>query len=169
MFENSVHLMGRLTADPELKTFGDGAVVCNFTVAINRPVAKGEHPEADFVRCVAWRQTAELLEKYFGKDLAATPNCEVEWSRLPHLYSPFYVYKYVVGFVSACIICGKLLSGDKDYKEKYLEFLKAGSNKSPLELLKLAEVDIMDAATYKQAFKLYELYIDELKELLGEN
>ena len=67
MFENSVHLMGRLTADPELKTFGDGAVVCNFTVAINRPVAKGEHPEADFVRCVAWRQTAELLEKYFGK------------------------------------------------------------------------------------------------------
>ena len=67
MFENSVHLMGRLTADPELKTFGDGVVVCNFTVAINRPVAKGEHPEADFVRCVAWRQTAELLEKYFGK------------------------------------------------------------------------------------------------------
>ena len=67
MFENSVHLMGRLTADPELKTFGDGAVVCNFTVAINRPVTKGEHPEADFVRCVAWRQTAELLEKYFGK------------------------------------------------------------------------------------------------------
>lgn len=67
MFENSVHLMGRLTADPELKTLGDGAVVCNFTVAINRPVAKGEHPEADFVRCVAWRQTAELLEKYFGK------------------------------------------------------------------------------------------------------
>lgn len=67
MFENSVHLMGRLTADPELKTFGDGAVVCNFTVAINRPVAKGEHPEADFVRCVAWRQTAEFLEKYFGK------------------------------------------------------------------------------------------------------
>ena len=67
MFENSVHLMGRLTADPELKTFGDGAVVCNFTVAINRPVAKGEHPEADFVRCVAWRQTAELLEKYFSK------------------------------------------------------------------------------------------------------
>ena len=61
MFENSVHLMGRLTADPELKTFGDGAVVCNFTVAINRPVTKGEHPEADFVRCVAWRQTAELL------------------------------------------------------------------------------------------------------------
>ena len=67
MFENSVHLMGRLTADPELKTFGDGAVVCNFTVAINRPVTKGEHPEADFVRCVAWRQTAELLEKYFVK------------------------------------------------------------------------------------------------------
>ena len=67
MFENSVHLMGRLTADTELKTFGDGVVVCNFTVAINRPVAKGEHPEADFVRCVAWRQTAELLEKYFGK------------------------------------------------------------------------------------------------------
>lgn len=67
MFENNVHLLGRLTADPELKTTGNGIVVCNFTVAVNRPVAKGEHPEADFVRCVAWKQSAELLEKYFNK------------------------------------------------------------------------------------------------------
>lgn len=136
-----------------------------FELYANDQVEKGESLSFDKLNSYY----KGLIEKYFGKDLAATPNCEVEWSRLPHLYSPFYVYKYVVGFVSACIICGKLLSGDKDYKEKYLEFLKAGSSKSPLELLKLAEVDIMDAATYKQAFKLYELYIDELKELLGEN
>lgn len=67
MFENNVHLLGRLTADPELKTTGNGIVVCNFTVAVNRPVAKGEHPETDFVRCVAWKQSAELLAKYFSK------------------------------------------------------------------------------------------------------
>lgn len=136
-----------------------------FELYVNDQVEKGESLSFDKLNSCY----KGLIENYFGKDLAATPNCEVEWSRLPHLYSPFYVYKYVVGFVSACIICGKLLSGDKGYKEKYLEFLKAGSSKSPLELLKLAEVDIMDPATYKQAFKLYELYIDELKELLGEN
>lgn len=66
MFENSVHLMGRLTADPEIKTAGENQV-SNFTVAINRPGKKDAHPEADFVRCVAWNKDADFLEKYFGK------------------------------------------------------------------------------------------------------
>ena len=111
----------------------------------------------------------ELIKIYFGESCASTKNCECEWSRLPHLYSPFYVYKYVVGFVSACIICGKLLSGDKSYKQKYMQFLKAGRSKSPLELLKLAEVDLLDKCSYSQTFKLFELYINELEELLEEN
>lgn len=68
MFENNVHLLGRLTADPEVRTVGDGETkLCHFTVAINRPVRKGEHPETDFINCTAWRQTAELLENYFTK------------------------------------------------------------------------------------------------------
>ena len=66
MFENSVHLMGRIVKEPELKTAGDSYVV-NFRVAINRITKKGEHPETDFVDCVAWNRDAEFLSKYFHK------------------------------------------------------------------------------------------------------
>lgn len=67
MFENNVHLLGRLTADPEVKQTNSGMAVANFTVAINRVVKKDAHPEADFIRCVAWDKTASVVEQYFGK------------------------------------------------------------------------------------------------------
>ena len=65
---NKVQLVGRLTRDPELRTTGNGISVCTFTVAVNRRFknAQGEY-DADFITCVAWRQSAELLAKYFTK------------------------------------------------------------------------------------------------------
>ena len=65
---NKVALVGRLTRDPELRTTANGVSVCTFTVAVNRRFrnAQGEY-EADFISCVAWRQQAELLAKYFTK------------------------------------------------------------------------------------------------------
>ena len=68
---NKVQLVGRLTRDPELRTTANGVSVCSFTVAVNRRFrnAQGEY-EADFINCVAWRQSAELLAKYFAKSSA---------------------------------------------------------------------------------------------------
>lgn len=65
---NKVQLVGRLTKDPELRTTANGVSVCSFTVAVNRRFKnpQGEY-EADFINCVAWRQSAELLAKYFAK------------------------------------------------------------------------------------------------------
>ena len=65
---NKVQLIGRLTRDPELRTTGNGVSVCSFTIAVNRRFrnADGEY-EADFINCVAWRQSAELLAKFFTK------------------------------------------------------------------------------------------------------
>lgn len=65
---NRVILMGRLTKEPELRATQSGVPVCNFTVACDRRYQKqGEERQADFVNCVAWRQQAEFLAKYFGK------------------------------------------------------------------------------------------------------
>ena len=65
---NKVILGGRLTATPELKTTQSGIMTVSFTVAVNRRYTKeGEQQQADFVSCVAWRQTAEFISKYFGK------------------------------------------------------------------------------------------------------
>lgn len=66
---NKVVLIGRLTADPELRQTQSGISACRFTVAVNRKF-KNEHTgeyDADFITCVAWRQTAEFVSKYFSK------------------------------------------------------------------------------------------------------
>lgn len=64
---NNVILVGRLTADPELKNTPSGVAVTTFTVAVNRNYQKDEQREADFINCVAWRQTAEFVCRYFRK------------------------------------------------------------------------------------------------------
>ena len=65
---NKAILVGRLTADPELKATTNGVSVCSFTVAVNRRFARaGEERKADFINCVAWRQSAEFICNYFAK------------------------------------------------------------------------------------------------------
>ena len=63
---NKAILVGRLTADPELKSTPNGVNVCSFSVAVDRRfVRAGEERKADFINCVAWRQTAEFISRFF--------------------------------------------------------------------------------------------------------
>lgn len=64
---NKAILCGRVTADIELKTTPSGLSVCAFALAINRKTAKDQPQKADFIKCVAWRQTAEFISRYFNK------------------------------------------------------------------------------------------------------
>jgi len=64
---NSVMLMGRLTADPELKQTQGGKNVCQFTVAVNRRADKSGNVQADFINIVTWDKTAEFVSRYFSK------------------------------------------------------------------------------------------------------
>lgn len=64
---NRVILMGRLTADPELRQTPQGTAVTRFTIAVDRRFRKDGGQQADFITCVAWRQTAEFICRYFGK------------------------------------------------------------------------------------------------------
>ena len=66
---NKVILVGRLTADPELRQTASGVASCRFSVAVDRKFADKEtgKREADFIKCVAWRQTAEFIAKYFTR------------------------------------------------------------------------------------------------------
>ncbi|MBQ2823471.1 MAG: single-stranded DNA-binding protein [Oscillospiraceae bacterium] len=65
---NKVILMGRLTADPELRQTPSGVSTCQITVAVNRNyVAQGQERQSDFITVVAWRQTAEFISRYFSK------------------------------------------------------------------------------------------------------
>lgn len=64
---NKAILMGRLTRDPEMRTTPQGVSVCSFSIAVNRRFSKEGQQQADFINCVAWRQQAEFICKYFTK------------------------------------------------------------------------------------------------------
>jgi single-strand DNA-binding protein len=64
---NKVILMGRLCADPELKTTQSGIAVCRFRIAVNRQYSKNSEKKADFINIVSWRQQAEFVSRYFRK------------------------------------------------------------------------------------------------------
>ncbi len=64
---NVVVLMGRLTADPELRTTGSGISVTSFSIAVDRAYQNGGERQTDFINCVAWRNNAEFISKYFAK------------------------------------------------------------------------------------------------------
>ena len=66
---NTITIMGRLTKDPELRRTGSGIAVASFTLAVDRDFApkNGGEKETDFIECVAWKNTAEFVSKYFAK------------------------------------------------------------------------------------------------------
>ena len=108
----------------------------------------------------------KLQKKYFGDDIVMLENADVEWSRIPHFYRPFYVYKYATGFVSACSIVSNIMEKGEDYvKNYYMKFLSAGGSLDPVDILALADVDITSAETYNKAFGLYDHYIEEFDRL----
>ena len=111
----------------------------------------------------------ELQKKYFGDGVKMLDNAKYEWSRIPHFYRPFYVFKYATGFISACSIVQNILTKGQDYVDNYyMKFLSAGASADPVDILKLAGVDICDSKTYDSAFALFNHYIDEFS-LIGGN
>lgn len=106
---------------------------------------------------------ARLLRKYFGKDVSFTSVAKYEWSRIPHFYRSFYVYKYAIGLISAVYISGRLLNEGEEYASKYREFLSSGCKTDPVSLLKLADLDITKEETFNSAFDFYRELIENLK------
>lgn len=97
-----------------------------------------------------------LNKKYFGPDVAIDEQIKYEWARIPHFYTPFYVYKYATGVSSAIVIAKNILEHKEGYVEKYIDMLKQGCTKKSVELLKMVDVDLEDVATYENAIKWME-------------
>lgn len=112
---------------------------------------------------------ASLQKQYFGENVKPTEFSKFEWSRIPHFYSPYYVYKYATGFISASIIAKNIYEEKPGYLEKYLKFLSAGASVYPIDLLKSVGVDLTKQETLESAFEVYEKYLEEFKELTKEN
>ena len=111
-------------------------------------------------------QYRKLLEIYFAENFVLDPQLDLECLRIPHFYSAFYVYKYATGISAAVALSQRVLSGESGSVDAYLNFLRSGGSKFPLEALKIAGVDMATPAPIESALQLFDRRLDELESLL---
>lgn len=104
----------------------------------------------------------ELNKTYFGKNIELIDEIKYEWSRIPHFYNSFYVYKYAIGLICAIYIVYDILPKSP---ERYINFLKSGSTKKPIDLLKDAGVDLTKQTVITNAFDFAKNIIAKWKEI----
>lgn len=107
-----------------------------------------------------------LNRRYFGENVEFVDEIKYEWSRIPHFYSSFYVYKYATGLISAFYIANQICAGNKDVLRGYREFLTLGSTKDPVELLKVAGVDLNNKNAFDYVFNQMDTLLDEWSKLV---
>lgn len=108
----------------------------------------------------------DLNKKYFGEDMVVDEDIAMEWARIPHFYYNFYVYQYATGFSAAVALANRILKEGQPAVEDYLKFLSGGRSKSPIDLLKIAGVDMTTPAPVNAGLEMFGRLIDEMEELL---
>ena len=108
----------------------------------------------------------KLLASYFAENFVLDPQLDLECLRIPHFYSAFYVYKYATGLSAAVALAQRVLAAEAGSVETYLNFLRSGGSKFPLDALKAAGVDMSTPAPIESTLQLFETRLGELEELL---
>ena len=108
----------------------------------------------------------QLLQAYFGEGVVLDPQLDLECLRIPHFYSAFYVYKYATGISAAVALAERVRTGGPEAVRAYLDFLRSGGSKFPLETLQTAGVDMTTSAPVESTLRLFDQRISELEQLL---
>lgn len=125
-------------------------------------VEKGEAVTSDVLNQIHY----DLNKKYYGEDIVVDELIKYEWSRIPHFFTPFYVYQYATGFSSAVAITERIREEGDAAVEDYKTFLKSGRSKYPLETLKGTGVDMTTAEPVRNALKVFEGLLTEMEALV---
>ena len=107
-----------------------------------------------------------LNEKYYGGETIIDALIDIEWARIPHFYSSFYVYQYATGISAASALVQRILNEGQPAVDRYLSFLRSGSSDYSINLLKKAGVDMASPEPVRQAFQLFESHLAQMEELL---
>lgn len=112
------------------------------------------------------QQYEDLNAQYYGSVVEKDDVIRYEWARIPHFYNAFYVYKYATGYSAATAISKKILTEGKPAAQDYIRFLKTGESDHPIELLKIAGVDMSSPLPVQQAMETFNQLLDEFESLL---
>lgn len=133
-----------------------------FEMQTNKLVEDGESLTADCLNKLYY----ELNRKYYGPEMVSDPEIAYEWARIPHFYYDFYVYQYATGYSAAVAIAHAILKEGAPAVERYLKFLSGGCSKSPIDLLKIAGVNMEEPQPIQEALAVFGEILDEIETLV---
>lgn len=133
-----------------------------FEMQTNKLVEDGESLTADCLNKLYY----ELNCKYYGPEMVSDPEIAYEWARIPHFYYDFYVYQYATGYSAAVAIAHAILKEGAPAVERYLKFLSGGCSKSPIDLLKIAGVNMEEPQPIQKALAVFGEILDEIETLV---
>lgn len=110
----------------------------------------------------------DLNKTYFGPNVVVDEDIKYEWSRIPHFYTPFYVYQYATSLSISCYVALNIINKTPGFVERYLEFLQSGGRDYPLEVLKIIDVDLKDTKVFESALEDFKNTLDEFKKIYYE-
>lgn len=136
------------------------AQFAEFEHIAHRKMQKGEPVTKDVLNEL-WH---ELNVQYYGPDMRVDDEISYEWMRIPHFYTPYYVYQYSTGYSAAVAFSKKILEEGKSAVDKYIgNFLCGGCSKNPIELLKSAGVDMSTPKPVDDALNVFEDYLKQFE------
>ena len=138
------------------------AMFAEFEKIVHERAAAGESLTAGALCQIYHKLNAD----YFGPEIAVDSQIDYEWERIPHFYTPFYVYQYATGFSAAVAISSRILKGEPGALEGYKNFLKGGCSAKPVDLLKRAGVDMERPEPVEEALRLFEELLEEFASCL---
>jgi oligoendopeptidase F len=145
-------------------TFYTQVFFSEFERAIHKHVEEGGAFSADYFR----KTYREIYQKYWGPELVIDENNDMGGMRISHFYRQFYVYQYATCYAAAQMISQKILEGDPGSLDNYMEFLKTGYSKYPVQILKDAGVDMTSPEPINRTIKLFSDLVDQMEQLLNE-
>jgi len=112
------------------------------------------------------REYGNLNAAYFGPDMDPDDLIQYEWSRIPHFYRDFYVYQYATGYSAANALAEAIFTGGAEARDAYRKFLTLGDSEDPIDLLKIAGVDMSTPEPVRAALRIFDGLVDQLDHLV---
>ncbi|WP_461214044.1 oligoendopeptidase F [Lacticaseibacillus sp. GG6-2] len=114
------------------------------------------------------KRYAEINAHYYGDGVVQDPQIALEWARIPHFYYNYYVYQYATGFAAASTLAANITANADDAVTHYLDYLKSGSSRYPIDTMKAAGVDMTKPDYLEAAFAVFDQRLAELEALLND-
>lgn len=145
-------------------TFFRQTMFAEFEQIVHKRVQNGEELTATVLKEIY----RELNRKYYGDEITIDEEIAMEWARIPHFYNPFYVYQYATGFAAAIALSRRIDELGEEAVSDYMKFLSGGSSKYPIDLLKLAGVDMTQKEPIRTALNLFGDLLEEFEKISAE-